>query len=159
MMSQVGYGYILKRNAEKEQIVHWLLKMAHTGHNGELSAKLPLTGAGLGMSITPSNLEHAIIAAAIQIALFQIPFVKRITLWGTGGIAVAVFLGREIAQNEYWWAARYMGWSYGQPLNVPWYAGILSPHWHLDSIMDVICPVIACVLVAILYRYIGGRRR
>lgn len=104
-----------------------------------------------------SNVEHLVIAIGIQLVLYLLPGSHRMGIWGTGGVAVALFIGREIAQNEYWWAAHYHGWHYGQPLDVPWYAGVLSPHWHLDSVLDIACPLVGCVVVALLAE--GWKRR
>jgi hypothetical protein len=65
-----------------------------------------------------------------------------------GVVAVAVLLGREIAQHEYK-EALSKGWVYGQPMNIPWYAGV-AKHWSMDSVLDVVIPALVCTaLVAV----------
>jgi hypothetical protein len=64
----------------------------------------------------------------------------------TGGIvAIALLLGREIAQHEYKLALS-RGWEYGQAMPVKWYEG-MTTGWSVDSFLDVGVPVAACVLM------------
>jgi len=105
-----------------------------------------------------SNIEHLLIAILLQGILFAF-FGKRLfNIWSCGAIAVAIFLGREISQNEYWWATRYAHWHYGQPLNIPWYAGMISSHWHLDSLMDVAFPLAGCLAVGTIMSLWKGHK-
>lgn len=81
-----------------------------------------------------SHLEHFMIGIGIQLLLWL--FFSR---WAAGGMAVAVFLGREIAQHEY---------KGGGGNVVPWYYGLLN-HWTVDSLLDVAAPLAGCLLVAL----------
>lgn len=94
-----------------------------------------------------SYIEHALIAVLIQFALW--PFLE--SMWVTGGVAVAIFLGREIAQNEYRVAHR-RGWKWGQVLPTNWYEGAWRG-WTKKSAFDVLSPLAACFLLAWLSRY------
>jgi|GEM_PF-564982 len=80
-----------------------------------------------------THLEHVIIALGIQCLLW--PFVGR---WVGGALIVSVFLGREIAQHEY---------AGGGPNTVSYFYGLFH-HWSPDSILDVLSPAIACLLLA-----------
>lgn len=84
-----------------------------------------------------SHLEHAIAAAAIQAAFLWV-----IGPWASGAVAVAIFLGREIAQNEYGVAVS-RGWKYGEKPPVKWYEG-LTKGWDTDAILDVATPALVC---------------
>ena len=90
-----------------------------------------------------SYIEHALIALLLQFALW--PFVG---MWVGGAVAVAIFLGREIAQNEYR-VANSRGWVWGQVPPVNWYEGAWRG-WTLKSVFDVLAPLAACVLIAAL---------
>lgn len=94
-----------------------------------------------------SYIEHALIAVLIQFALW--PFMG---MWVAGSVAVALFLGREIAQNEYRVAHR-RGWTWGQVPPVNWYEGAWRG-WTRKSFFDVLAPLFACVVIASLSRYI-----
>ncbi|ABY90387.1 hypothetical protein HAPgp19 [Halomonas phage phiHAP-1] len=93
-----------------------------------------------------THLEHALIALLIQFALY--PFIG---LWAAGAIAVTLFLGREIAQNEYR-LANQRGWHWGQVPPVRWHEGFWRG-WTRDSVLDVLSPLLACWLIAWLSRY------
>lgn len=84
--------------------------------------------------LNASHLEHLVIGIGIQLLLW--PFFGR---WAAGGMAVAVFLGREIAQHEY---------KGGGGNVVSWYYGMLN-HWTADSLLDVATPLAGCLLVAV----------
>jgi len=87
-------------------------------------------------------LEHALIAVVIQVALA--PFTD---VMAAGVIAMAIFLGREIAQHEYKIAVQ-RGWRWGQGAKpVKWYDGIIGG-WSKDSLLDLIFPLIAVSAVA-----------
>lgn len=88
-----------------------------------------------------THLEHAAIAALIQLALW--PVLGPIA---AGIVPVAVFLGREIAQHEYRLAIQ-RGWSWGRPMPVRWYEGLTSG-WGRDSILDVFTPAAVCAAIA-----------
>lgn len=93
-----------------------------------------------------SYIEHALIALLLQFALW--PFVG---MWVGGTVAVAIFLGREIAQNEYRVANR-RGWAWGQVPPVEWHEGVWRG-WTEKSLFDVLSPLAACLLLAWLSRY------
>lgn len=90
-----------------------------------------------------THLEHIVIAWAIQFVLWPL-----FGPWAAGAVAVAVFLGREIAQHEYALALE-RGWSWGQEPPVGWYEGLLHG-WTLDSTLDVLAPTVGCALLALL---------
>ncbi|WP_447894242.1 hypothetical protein [Vreelandella sp. GE22] len=91
-----------------------------------------------------SYLEHALIAVLIQLALWLV----WANVWAAGAIAVAIFLGREIAQNEYRVANR-RGWSWGRAMPVAWYEGAWRG-WTMKSVLDALVPLLACLLVSLL---------
>lgn len=83
-------------------------------------------------------IEHAAIAVAMQLCLaFYLYHVHSFTadhgLLAGGFAACAAFLFREIAQHEY---------KGGGPYKVNILYG-LTKHWTLDSILDLVFPVIA----------------
>lgn len=87
-----------------------------------------------------AHLEHAAIAALIQLALWPV-----LGLIAAGIVPVAVLLGREIAQHEYRLAI-LRGWSWGRPMPVRWYEGLISG-WGLDSLFDVLTPAAVCAAI------------
>ncbi|WNL39532.1 hypothetical protein RN347_03075 [Halomonas sp. PAMB 3264] len=91
-----------------------------------------------------SHLEHVLIGLGIQLLLALLP---RVTLWVSGALAVAVFLGREIAQHEYKLAVA-RGWEWGQTQPVGVLEGVVTG-WHLDSVLDVLAPAAGCFLLAL----------
>lgn len=83
--------------------------------------------------ILGSAIQHGVIAILIQLALWPL-----FGLWSAGGIAVALFLGREIAQHEYKGdGPKLESWDYG-----------LLHHWNLDSGLDVALPLAFCACLA-----------
>ncbi|MGO2007821.1 MULTISPECIES: hypothetical protein [Halomonadaceae] len=101
------------------------------------------------MNIT--HLEHVFIALLIQMAL--LPFANARV---TGTIAVALLLGREIAQHEYRLAVQ-RGWEWGQTLPVGIFEGVWRG-WTLDSVLDVILPALACTVAAIAINTAKSRK-
>ncbi|MGP5016993.1 hypothetical protein ACTXPD_08225 [Vreelandella alkaliphila] len=97
------------------------------------------------MNIT--HLEHVFVALLIQVAL--LPFASARV---TGAIAVALLLGREIAQHEYRLAVQ-RGWEWGKTLPVGIFEGVWRG-WTLDSVLDVVLPALACTVVAITIKII-----
>lgn len=87
--------------------------------------------------------EHALIAAAIQAA-----FLWAAGPWVAGAVAVSVFLGREIAQNEYKLAVG-RGWRWGEAPPVRWYEGVIKG-WGKDGAADVLIPAASCGLIAVM---------
>ncbi|MDN6297165.1 MAG: hypothetical protein L0J54_03945 [Halomonas sp.] len=67
-----------------------------------------------------SSLEHVVIAVMIQLIL-----IYWLGVWGSGAVAVAIFLGREIAQNEYK-LALIRGWEWGETPPVKWHEGLTT---------------------------------
>ncbi len=98
-----------------------------------------------GRLMNMSHLEHVLIGLGIQLLLALLP---RVTLWVSGALVVAVFLGREIAQHEYRLAVA-RGWEWGQTQPVGLFEGVYKG-WHLDSILDVLAPALTCLLVALI---------
>ncbi|MGE6607409.1 hypothetical protein ACQKE4_12950 [Halomonas sp. NPDC076908] len=90
------------------------------------------------MNIT--HLEHVIIALIIQGALLPLASASV-----AGSIAVALLMGREIAQHEYRLGIQ-RGWEWGETLPVGIFEGVWRG-WTLDSVLDVVLPALACSLV------------
>lgn len=91
-----------------------------------------------------THLEHTLIAIGIQLLLW--PLLGPVA---AGCVAIALLLWREIAQHEYK-EALSKGWVYGEPMRIPWYAGV-TKHWSKDSAMDVLLPALACAILAIAF--------
>lgn len=94
-----------------------------------------------------THLEHAFVALLIQMAL--LPFANAKI---TGTIAVALLLGREIAQHEYRLAVQ-RGWEWGQTLPVGIFEGVWRG-WTLDSALDIVVPALVCTVVAVAIKII-----
>ncbi len=90
-----------------------------------------------------THLEHTVIALLIQLALWPV-----LGPWGAGATACALFLGREIAQNEYQ-ALRMQQHSSLNLGTLPWWIG-LRYGWSRDSILDILTPAIACLALVLL---------
>lgn len=97
------------------------------------------------VGIIESSLEHAVIALVIQLML-----IYWLGAWGAGTVAVAIFLGREIAQNEYK-LALIRGWEWGDTPPVKWNEG-LTTGWSADGLLDVLLPAFVCAVVAMLWK-------
>lgn len=89
-----------------------------------------------------THIEHALIAILIQFALYPL-----IGLWTAGAIAVTLFLGREIAQNEYR-IAQGRDWQWGETPPVKWHEGLWRG-WTHDSVLDLLAPLFVCLLAAL----------
>lgn len=86
-------------------------------------------------NIIKTALTHSAIAALIQCVL---------SVWfgwlAAGWVACSLFLGRELAQHEY---------KGGGPNNVSLLYG-LTHHWTLDSVLDIVLPIITTGVLWIL---------
>lgn len=96
-----------------------------------------------------TGIEHAMTAVVIQLALCL--YLNHVHLFNidhgliAGGIAGCfAFVFREIAQHEY---------KGGGPTKVSFFYGLLN-HWTLDSIIDVLFPIIATGGVWILVKLV-----
>lgn len=89
-----------------------------------------------------THLEHAIIAIAIQVVVWLVFGLGLgiVSAWAAGAVAVAVFLGREIAQHEY---------KGGGPNEVTPFYGLLN-HWSTDSVLDVVSPLVVCCVLPVM---------
>jgi ABC-type uncharacterized transport system permease subunit len=87
-----------------------------------------------------THIEHLVIAIILQLVL--IPFVGA---FGGGLFAISLLLGREISQHEYKLVLS-RGWTWGQTMSVKWYEG-LTTGWSDDSILDIVIPMIGCLIV------------
>lgn len=90
-----------------------------------------------------SNIQHALIALAVQIAVY----VATGNALAGGAVAVAFFLGREVAQNEYRWIQSHGGLR----SNMPTMAGF--EEWSRDSALDAAVPALACTVFFFGARY------
>lgn len=86
-----------------------------------------------------THAEHLVIALAIQLVLWPL-----LGIWGSGALAVGIFLGREISQHET---------SGGGANAVSWHYGI-THHWTKDSILDVVVPLAGCLTLACLVEWL-----
>lgn len=59
-----------------------------------------------------------------------------------GWLAVAFFIGREIAQSEY----RYIEANSGKRYKCPWYCGFLPSAWTLKGLLDWALPLIITII-------------
>ena len=87
-----------------------------------------------------THIEHLVIAVILQLAL--IPFVGAFC---SGLFASSLLLGRELAQHEYKLALS-RGWIWGRTIPVKWHEG-LTTGWSADSILDIVIPMIGCLIV------------
>ena len=89
-----------------------------------------------------TNLEHALYALAMQVAVALVGFG-----WVAGAFPGAgFFIGRELAQAEYRWIGQFGG---GRRANLPWWGCFDLRVWqHLDAWLDALCPVAAVTAVA-----------
>ena len=90
--------------------------------------------------LNKTHAEHSVIAVVIQLCLWPV-----FGLWASGSIAIAILLGREIAQHEYTLAIT-RDWLWGEVKPVKWYEGLIKG-WSSDSLLDVIVPSLVCLLV------------
>ncbi len=90
--------------------------------------------------INKTHIEHLIIAISIQLTLSLF-----FGFLASGVIAIAILLGREIAQHEYKLALS-RNWVYGQTMPVKWHEG-MTTGWSIDSILDIVIPMIGCLIV------------
>ncbi|MCC5903924.1 MAG: hypothetical protein JJT87_18585 [Halomonas sp.] len=97
-----------------------------------------------------THLEHIFVALMIQFML--LPFVSAKV---SGSIAIALLLGREIAQHEYKLGVQ-RGWEWGETLPVGMFEGVWRG-WTLDSALDVILPALACIMAAAILHALGKK--
>ena len=64
----------------------------------------------------------------------------------------AFFVGREHTQAEYRAINRNFA---GKRSAMPWYEGFKPTYWSLDSVLDLLFPVIAVSLVTVIYWKVG----
>lgn len=91
-----------------------------------------------------THLEHTLLAVVLQVVLFPL-----LGAWGAGAVAVALLLGREIAQHEYKLALA-RDWTWGETKPVAWHEGLWRG-WSLDSLFDVGLPALFCAGLAALF--------
>lgn len=97
-----------------------------------------------------THLEHVFVALLIQFMLLPLVSAKV-----SGSIAVALLLGREIAQHEYKLAIQ-RGWEWGEVPPVGMFEGAWRG-WTLDSALDVLLPALACTVAATAIRALSKR--
>lgn len=91
-------------------------------------------------------LEHALIALAVQVA---VGLATR-NWWAGGLLACGYFIGRELAQAEYRWIEQF---GEGLRANAPWWAAFDGRVWiTADQFADVIGPLLACSMLALVMR-------
>ena len=88
------------------------------------------------------NLEHSAYAL-----LFMAIIGLLTNNWLAGAmLGIGFFLGREHAQAEYRVIQKFYE---GKRANMPWYGGFEPRAWDLDSVLDLLFPIIACTAVCI----------
>ena len=89
-----------------------------------------------------SNFIHAGYAVLIQVIVWLIT-----GDWLAGAmLGIGFFAGREHSQAEYRSIEKFYG---GKRANMPDYAGFMPRAWDLDSVLDLLFPIIACSIVCI----------
>lgn len=95
-----------------------------------------------------TNFVHALFALAIQALVLMVCRLSGIALgeWLGAALAIGFFAGREYAQVEYKVRDRT-----GLPIAdmMPWHV-VRPGMWSLDARLDLLFPVVACVLLAIV---------
>lgn len=95
-----------------------------------------------------SPFGHAIAAAALQCLVGL-----STGMWGVGGaIGCIWFIAREHTQAEYRWIASFGN---GKRINMPWWGGFDWRAWNMASLLDWIVPVITCVFVYLIAKFIS----
>ncbi len=87
-----------------------------------------------------THIEHAVIAVFLQLILIPVLGVY------SALVPISIFFGREYAQAEYK-VQRITGRSIANMM--PWHV-LKIKYWSLDSILDVVAPVIVCIPVTYL---------
>lgn len=95
-----------------------------------------------------TNLEHALFAVLIMAALWAVfallGFLGGQWVGAVGGIAF--FAGREFTQ-----AQRAIAKEQGVDLiDLPWYCALDFRMWSRDGVLDLLFPVVACLVLAFL---------
>ena len=89
-----------------------------------------------------SNFIHAGYAVLIQVIVWLLS-----GDWFAGAmLGIGFFAGREHSQAEYRSIEKFYG---GKRANMPWYGGFEPRAWDLDSVLDLLFPIIACTAVCI----------
>lgn len=95
--------------------------------------------------ITWHQIEHPVIAIAIQLALFY----SGLPLIAICGIAGALlFVGREEDSAEHRGIQSFYD---NQRAKAPWYVGFEPRSWNLKSVLDFVLPIVATALFAIFF--------
>ena len=89
-------------------------------------------------------LQHALIALACTGIGWLCGNVEAGAAFGA-----ALFIGREHAQAEYVWIARYAG---GHRIDMPWWGGFDYRVWSIPSLADLLAPMAAVILCAWVLR-------
>lgn len=97
-----------------------------------------------------THLEHVFVALLIQFMLLPLVSAKV-----SGSIAIALLLGREIAQHEYKLAIQ-RDWQWGETPPVGMFEGVWRG-WTLDSALDVLLPALACMVAATAIHVLSKR--
>ena len=97
-----------------------------------------------------SNVSHAFLALVAQAVIY---FITK-NLWIGAAFGSAFYFGREVAQHESDQVKRYgkrAGWFDDE--GMPWYEGFKFLNWSTDSKYDLIFPVVAVYVVALLEHF------
>lgn len=91
-----------------------------------------------GMDYTP--ILHAAISVAVQVGVGLL-----FANWWVGAVVACVWwIAREHTQAEYRWIST---WGEGRRANMPWWGGFDFTVWDFGSYLDMLAPVVACLLV------------
>lgn len=95
-----------------------------------------------------SPVLHSIAAVGVQLSIGFI-----FGMWLVGGVLGCLwFIAREHTQAEYRWISTF---GKGKRFNMPWWGGFDYRVWSKDSSLDLILPVIACLLVYTIKCFLG----
>ena len=88
-------------------------------------------------------LLHALAAVIAQLVLWP-----ALGLTASGAVAVAYWVGWEMAQRSYKLSI-HRGWEWGDKHRHDWWEP-MAKGWSLDSLLDLVFPIVAVLAVAVL---------
>jgi hypothetical protein len=91
-----------------------------------------------------THFEHAGLALLMQGAVWLLTG----NAFAGALLAIGFFFGREHSQAEY----KAINTDFdGKRANMPWYAGFKPKYWSTDAKMDLLFPLVSCLLVLVIY--------
>ena len=99
-----------------------------------------------------THLEHTVVALLIMGVLWGVLALLGVPAghWAGAAAGVAFFAGREYTQGE-----RNVAHVEALHLaNLRWYDGLRFWRWTPDGRLDLLCPLVACLVVALLIQWL-----